>query len=139
MYGESFKGYLLKFKKSGEVFPNEYLAADSFKATPLQRTEIKAYRDSLNALHRTTSPNHKSKLEFSTLPLDLSELRDILSMLNKAYSNKAQRKLTVEYWDDEKMSYRTMTAYIPDITYSKEKISAAGIKYSAVDFTLIEY
>lgn len=139
MYGEEFKGYLLKFEKTGTIFPNKYLAPDSFQSTPLQRTEIKAYRDNLNKLHRVTSPNHKTKLVFSTRKLNLSELREILNMLNKAYSNRNQRKMAVEYWDDEKMSYRSMVAYISDITYTKERVMDDDISYSPVSFTLVEY
>jgi hypothetical protein len=139
MYGETFKGYLLKFTKTNALFPNEFISADTFKATPRQRTEIKAYRDSLNKLHRTTSPNHKSKLVFSTTALTLSELRKILNLFDKAYSNKTQRKVSVEYWDDELLSYRTMTAYLADVTYTKEKITSDDISYSSVEFTLVEY
>ncbi len=139
MYGENFKGHLLKFTKSKAIFPTKYIALDSFKATPLQRTEVKAYRDSLNKLHRVTSPNHKTKLVFSTTALNLAELREILSLLDNAYANKTQRKVSVEYWDDELLSYRTMTAYLPDITYTKEKITGNDIQYEPVELTFIEY
>lgn len=54
-------------------------------------------------------------------------------------SNSQQRKLNVEYWDDELLAYRTMTAYIPDITYTPKLITADNIKYAAVTFTFIEY
>ena len=123
-----FKGYLIKFPKK------------SYQATPLQRTEIKAYRDSNNLLRRVTSPNSKTKITFNTKDgLTLAEMRTIRGILNGAMSNSQQRKLDVEYWDDELLAYRTMTAYIPDITYTPKLITADSIKYAAVTFTFIEY
>lgn len=143
MYGSRFLGYLLKFNKTNTVFPNKNIEADSFRATPLQRSEIKAYRDSNNKLHRITSSNHKTKLVFTVMGDDgsipLSEMREILDMLKKAYSNYTQRKMAVTYWDDETLSYRTMTAYVPDITYTKEKVSDSNIMYKPFEVTMIEY
>ncbi len=135
----NFQGYLIKFTKTGKQFPHELIAESSYKSTPLQRTEIKAYRDSNNLMHRTTSPNSKTKLEFTTKELDLSQMQTIRNLLNSAFDNSRQRKLRVTYWDDELLQYRTMTAYVPDITYEIIEISKDNIKYSPVTFTFIEY
>lgn len=134
-----FNSYLIKFTKTGETFPHELIAKDTYQSTPLQRTEIKAYRDSNNQLHRTTSPNYKTKIVFTTVGLSLSQMQKIRNILNNAFENAQQRKVKVTYWDDELLQYRTMTAYIPDITYQIVKISADNIKYSPVTFTFIEY
>lgn len=135
-----FKGYLIKFPKNGLQFPHKLIAKESYQATPLQRTEIKAYRDSNNLLRRVTSPNNKTKITFNTIDgLTLTQMQSIRNILNGAMSNSQQRKLNVEYWDDELRAYRTMTAYIPDITYTPKIITADNIKYSAVTFTFIEY
>jgi hypothetical protein len=135
----SFNGYLIKFTKTGALFPHELIAKEFYKSTPLQRTEIKAYRDSTNTLRRTTSPNYKTKIEFTTYKLSLSQMRTIRNLLNAAYENSQQRKLKITYWDDELLKYRTMTAYIPDITYQTIKISSDDIAYAPVTFTFIEY
>jgi hypothetical protein len=135
----NFEGYLIKFIKSGEIFPTELIALESYKSTPLQRTEIKAYRDSDNYLRRITSPNFKSKLEFTTIRLNLAQMRIIRKRLNSAFQNSQQRKLKIKYWDDELLCYREMTAYIPDITYQYKKISSDNIEYMPVSFTFIEY
>lgn len=135
-----FKGYLLRFPKNGLQFPHKLIAKETYQATPLQRTEIKAYRDSNNLLRRVTSPNNKTKITFSTKDgLTLSEMQTIRNVLNGAMTNSQQRKLEVEYWDDELLAYRTMTAYMPDITYTPKKITADNIIYTAVNFTFIEY
>lgn len=135
-----FKGYLLRFPKNNLKFPHNLIAKESYQATPLQRTEVKAYRDSNNLLRRVTSPNNKTKITFNTIDgLSLAEMQTIRNVLNGAMSNSQQRKLDVEYWDDELLAYRTMTAYMPDITYTPKIITADNLKYSAVTFTFIEY
>ena len=119
-----FQGYLIKFTKTGRLFPHELIAKDTYQSTPLQRT----------------SPNYKTKVTFQTLDdLSLSDMQTIRNLINSAYDNAQQRKLRVTYWDDKLLNYRTMTAYIPDITYQPAKISSNDIKYAPVTFTFIEY
>lgn len=135
-----FKGYLLAFPKTNTVFPMRYINAESYSSTPLQRTEIKAIRNNNNLLCRTTSSNHKTKLTFSTLPgLHLDDVTAIQNTLKNAYENYNQRKIKVTYWDDEQCTYRTMTAYIPDVTYTVTKVTADDIIYASIEFTFIEY
>jgi hypothetical protein len=135
----NFKGYLIYFPKPKKYFPHELIAKETYASTPLQRTEVKAYRDSNNTLHRVTSPNYKTKITFNTVKLDLSQLEEIQKLFNYCYINSSQRKLKVTYWDDELLKYRTMTAYIPDTTYTVKTITKNNIKYSAITITMIEY
>lgn len=135
----SFNGYLIKFVKSGQLFPHELIAKEGYEATPLQRTEIKAYRDSNNLLHRITSPNSKTKIVITTKALNLKELTKLRNILNSAFDNSQQRKLRIQYWDDELLAYRTMTAYMPDITYTPRSIEDDNIKYKPIQLTFIEY
>ena len=50
-----FYGYLVKF--GNVVLPHSYIQYDTYKVVPFQRTELAAYRDNNNELHRTTSPS----------------------------------------------------------------------------------
>lgn len=135
----SFNGYLIKFVKSGQLFPHEIIAKEGYEATPLQRTEIKAYRNSNNLLHRITSPNSKTKIVITTKSLNYKEMSKLRNILNSAFDNSQQRKLRIQYWDDELLAYRTMTAYMPDITYTPKSIEADNIKYKPIQLTFIEY
>lgn len=135
----NYKGYLISFPKVNKQFPHRLIAKETYQSTPLQRTEIKAYRDSNNKLHRITSPNYKSKVIFNTTTLTLTQLQEIRDIIKSAYTNTSQRKLQVTYWDDELMNYRTMTAYIPDITYPVQTITINSIKYNPITLTFIEY
>lgn len=140
MSAADFKGYLIKFPKTGQLFPHRLIQKDTYKATPLQRTDIKAYRDNDYLLHRTTSPNHKSKVEFSTYKLRLSQLEEIRTVLNRNMINTKERKICVEYWDDELLQYRLMTCYMPDTTYPVITIGGKQkIRYNAIKFSFIEY
>lgn len=139
MSAANFSGWLIKFPKTNALFPHALIDKDTYSSTPLQRTELKAYRDNDNLLHRVTSPNYKSKVEFSTIALDLAQLQTIRNVLNAAMDNSKERKLQVRYWDDELLNYRTMTAYVTDTTYPVSVISNTNIKYKAIKFTFIEY
>lgn len=135
----SFNGYLIKFVKSGQLFPHELIAKEGYEATPLQRTEIKAYRDSNNKLQRITSPNSKTKIVITTKSLNLEKMTRLRQVLNSAMDNSQQRKLRIQYWDDELLAYRTMAAYMPDITYTPKVITADDIVYKPIQLTFIEY
>ena len=83
----SYQGWLIKFTDTDTLFPHELIAADTYQSTPLQRTEIKAYRDNNSLLHRVTSPNYKTKLKFQTLELTLAQMQRIRNILNAAFIN----------------------------------------------------
>lgn len=133
-----FKGYLLKFSKTGVLFPSSLILLSSWKPTPRQRTELQAYRDSNMSLHRVTSPNHKTKLTFDTVPMQLAEYEMLRGLINSATENVQQRRLALEYWDDELLDYRTATFYSPDITYTIRRITTDNIFYDSFNFTFIE-
>lgn len=136
-----FKGYLIKL--NDVEFPAEYIALESYKSTDNQRTELKAYRNSNNYLIRQTSPNFKTKVEFTTIDgLHLKDLRKIKQIIDKALINNAERKVSVEYWNNEELKYQKMKAYIPDIDYEIKKIvkgSKPDIEYKSIRYAFIEY
>lgn len=137
--GSSFDGWLLKF--GSKVVPNKYLAYDDYTATPNQRTEVEAYRDLNNLLHRDTSPNFKTKIDFNTRPLYLGEKIDLQSVFASGLVNRAQRKYNVTYWDDEQNTYRTGVFYMPDVDYKIINVDeeTKNILYNKMRFALIEY
>ena len=137
--GSSFEGWLLKY--GSKIVPNKYLAYDDYTATPNQRTEVEAYRDLNNLLHRDTSPNFKTKIDFNTRPLYLAEKIDLQSTFASGLVNRAQRKYNVTYWDDEQNTYRTGVFYMPDVDYKIINVDkeTKNILYNKMRFALIEY
>lgn len=132
----NFRGYLLKF--GDVIFPHQYLAQKP-TLTPNQRTEAEAYRDADNNLHRVTISNFKTKLEFSTIPVNLDEKIEIQNCMREGLIDNVQRKYRVTYWNDEENNYQTGLFYIPDVQFSPISITADTIKYDGISFSLIEY
>lgn len=137
-----FLGYLLKFGDT--KLPNKYISYQSFKVSPDQRLEIEAYRDANSLLHRVTSTNFKSKIEFNTLGnLNLKDKEDIFAIISKGLVNDTQKKYYIEYWNDDRNSYRTGYFYTPNIEYTIRTITEDGtnsnIIYEPIRIAFIEY
>lgn len=133
----TFEGWLIKC--GGTEFPLSLIKADTYKSTDNQRTEIKAYRDANNLLHRQTSRNFKTKIEFETCPLSLEQLRTIQSLLNQAFVDSTQRKMVVDYWNNENLCYKKATVYVPDIDYTIKSIKGNDITYNGIRIAFIQY
>lgn len=134
-----FDNWLIKFTKTNTLFPHKYIKRDTYKSTDLQRAEIKAYRDNNYDLHRVTSPNYKTKIEFQTYQLNLAQLTEIQTKLRAAMDNYQQRRIRLTYWDNELLDYRTATFYMTDKTYNIVTFGGGNIKYAPLTFTFVEY
>lgn len=133
----NFVGYLLKF--GTQIVPPELLKADSYSAIPYQRTELQAYRDENNLLHRVTSPNHKTKITFSTVPLTLAQKQQLQNIIASGMTSSVERKCAVTYWNDEVNCYIAADFYLPDVTYPIKDIRGNDIQYDSISYTLIQY
>lgn len=131
----NYNGYLLKF--GGTILPNAYIL--EYSSTPNQRLESDAERDNNGNLQRSTLPNNKTHITFSTHILHLDEKIIFQSIINSAMSNSAQRKCQVTYWNDETNNYNTGYFYIPDIEYQVADAEANTIRYNPISIELIEY
>ena len=132
-----YQGYLLKF--GSVVFPMKYIKSESYVSTDNQRTELKAYRNADNYLVRQTSPNYKTKIEFETSPLLLSEYKEISSIIAAGTVNARERKVRVTYWSTESLRYQKAYMYIPDTDYTIKNSFGKELLYNPIKFTLIEY
>lgn len=137
--GTAFQGWLLKF--GNEILPNEFISYDDYTSTPNQRTEVEAYRDLNNLLHRDTSPNFKTKIEFNTRPLWLSEKVRMQKIFSSGLVNKGERKYSITVWDDEENTYKTGLFYMPDVDYKIIDVDEEtnNILYNKCRFAIIEY
>ena len=133
----NFNGYLLKFGNT--VFPHSYIQYDTYKPVPSQRTELSAYRDNNNELHRTTSPNHKTTLKFTTRQLHLEEKIAIQQAMRRGLINEIERKYNITYWNDETNEYIQAYFYMPDVTYSIIEVKDNDVIYRPIDYEFIEY
>lgn len=139
----NFKGYLLMFgnNETGAKRLSKYLA-QSPTFTPYQRTEAEAYRDANADLHRVTIDNHKTKIEFATVPsLTLEQKQEIESIMKVGLISEVERKYSVTYWNDDVNAYVSGEFYIPDTSYNPIKIDTDKntITYDSISYKLIEY
>lgn len=136
----NWQGYLIKATKTNTIFPNKYIALGSYEALPNVREEIKAYRDeNTRDLTRVTAKGHKSSIKFTVRFLHLEEKMEVQKFFTDNESNKQQRKIQLQYWNDEENAYKTAYFYRPDITFKIYKISKKDIIYDAFEVELIEY
>ena len=133
-----FKGYLLNNKQGGNL--NKYIQYDTYECTPDQREEIIAYRDdNTRDLTRVTAVGTKTKITFMTTTISLADKIAVQSFFNDCMVDTLQRKVRLEFWDDEKNEYRTGFFYMPDMVFKIQSISENDIRYNPYKVTLIEY
>lgn len=131
----NYRGYLLKF--GDIIMPNKYFF--EYSSTPDQRLDSDAERDNNGYLQRSTLPDGKSDITFSTHIMSLDEKIYFQSMIKSSIINDAQRKCKVTYWNDETNNYETGYFYIPDVEYSIMDAGTKDILYNPISVELIEY
>jgi hypothetical protein len=129
--------YLLSF--NGTTLPTKYITSDGYVTTPNQRTELEAYRDANILLHRVTSPNFKTTIMFTTCPMSLSDKIKFQNIIKSGMINPTERKVFVEYWNDETNEYTTGYFYISDPTFSTLGYFGGERWYKSVTYQLTEY
>lgn len=145
MSASDWKGYLLQARKSNndswQKFPMKYINETSWDTTPNQREEIKAYRNENNRnLTRVTAGGRKTSINFKTRPnLLLKDKIAIQKFFTDNENNKAQRRVTLRYWNDEENKYDTGDFYRTDTKFTIKKITDDTIIYDAIEIQLVEY
>ena len=134
-----FRGYL--FQSGGEPFPHNLIVYESYTTLPNSREEIKAYRDdNTRDLTRITSEGHKSSFNFKTRKnLHLADIETMKAWFDAHISNTLERKLSIEYWNNEELTYKTADFYCADIKYPIRQITENDIIYDEFEVYFVEY
>lgn len=127
-----FQGYLLKIK--GRELPNKYL--QTYKVTPDQQQDKDSYQDVTGELHREILPHTRSKIDFTTPYLWMADKTALQSYFP---DRKAEPKVSVEYWNDERNEYVTGVFYVPDVEFQVYRIVEKDMEYFPIRIALIEY
>ena len=136
----AFSGYLIKVGgSSGTILPMDKISAESYSITPNQRMESEAKRSVTGVLYRTTCSHTATKIEINTIPMTNRELVPFLNTITNQFTDSDQRKLELEYYDNETDSYKTGDFYMPDIQYPIMRIEGNTIHYSSIRLAFIEY
>ncbi len=133
MFG--FMGYMLMV--DGRIFPNDYIALDTWNTSPDKRTDEDSYTNGNGELVRNILPHKRTTITFNTVDgLHLSEKTDMQSFFNRD-------KTTMTYWNDEKNQYETGTFYVVDPQYPIKQIvddsENSDIIYGPITVEIIEY
>ena len=123
------------------AFPNKYIQLSSWKTTPNQREEIKAYRDdNTRDLTRVTAAGRKTPIQFKTRPrLSLADKKAIQSFFTTHETSAAERKILLAFWNDESNEYRFGYFYRANTEFTIEKITGTDIVYAETTIDLVEY
>ncbi len=141
----NFRGYLIRATLTNQIFPLEYINEGSWDSTPKQREELKAYRDdNTRDLTRVTAEGMKSVFGFQTRKnLHLVDKIAIQNFFVSAESDHHQRKVNLEYWNDETNQYEIADFYRPDMNFPIQKIINKGIDsdiiYGQLKLEFVEY
>ena len=138
----AFNGYLIKVGgSSGTVLPMKHMRHESYKATPDQRLETDAKRDLTGLLHRNTVEHTATKIEIETPVITNIDLQSLLTILRSHWSNQLERKVTIQYYNEETDGYKTAECYVPDIDYTIDHIDLTKniVFYKPVRIAFIEY
>ena len=91
-------------------------------------------------MHRVTSPNFKTKIDFTTVAgLTLSDKEDMFNTINTGLINSNQKSYNIVYWNDDTSSYGQGTFYMPNVEYTIRRISDNDIIYEPIRIAFIEY
>ena len=136
-----FKGYLLKAAGKSNIFPHDYMAIKSWKGSPNNRREIKAYMDDYTQnLTRIPANGLKSTFSFETMDdLNLAAIEEIKEFFDAATTNAQERKVYLEYWNQEELQYKTGYFYRPNTEFPINSISENDILHGPAFMEFIEY
>lgn len=131
----NFKGWMIKV--GDDIFPNEYIAMNTYNSSPNQRTDQDSYTDGNGKLQRNILPHTRTKVTFSTP--DEMHLEDKIKM--QSFFNRDETPLT--YWNDEKNEYTEGTFYMADPNFPIKRVinnnEESDIVYGAITIEIIEY
>ena len=138
----AYAGFLIKLGgSSGTPLPMKFIGLESYTSTPNQRLESKAARAVTGILNRTTCSHTATKIEFETPYLNNHEVAELNTLLNGYFTSGIERKITIQYYDQEWDAYKTATCYMPDVKYVIDHIEQDNylVIYKPIRYAFIEY
>lgn len=139
----AFAGYLLASVVGSTItpFPNEYIKYESWSSTPDQREELVAYRDdNTRNLTRVTAAGRKSVFSFTTRDgLHLAEKQAIQTFFTSAETDHDQRKVQLQFWNEETNAYDTGFFYRPNMPFPIKRLTDDDIVYGELKLEFVEY
>lgn len=136
----AYQGFLIKFNKTGYIFPLGLIRAETYKITPRARQDLDSYRDMNGVLNRDVLEHTISKIEWEIKPMLTNlQIAELCGNLKKSYENESERRVSVTYYNPETDNYDSGIFYMPDVSYVPYYANDSVIKYNSMRYALIEY
>lgn len=138
----NYDGYHMRILHSNHGnydIPEWFIAINSFVSL-YSNTDLDAWRDANNVLHRESAANPTPKVEFNTPYIDSKKLQDVWGEIRKRYTNANEKKLRMKVWIEELNDYVTQYFYLTsDVTptvYCKKTVKeiVGGIPVDRIRF-----
>ena len=70
-----------------------------------------------------------------------AQLATLNNLFATHYTNNLERKIVINYYDQETDSYRNATCYMPDVSYDIYRVDQATntVYYNSIRYAFIEY
>jgi len=117
----NYKGYRVRI--NGKTFPNNMIAAGSYKSIPDKKRVASEIKDANGRTHKTYYPSRGAEVSFKIRKRTL----EVQEQIKDFFSNDGIYDLV--YWDDKAMEYKTGDFELNDIEYQHRNTRAGSILY----------
>lgn len=122
-------------------FPDKHIERGKVNVKPNQRQTLDSYTDMTGLTHMFPVPHTKSEISFTTLPMNASEMRAIMSGITSNYIDRGKRNANCRYYDDEYGVFKSGEFYLDQsLEFQRDTVDANGVptKYKRMQWLFIE-
>lgn len=117
----AYDGYRIQI--NGEVFPNNMIAAGSYKVTPSVKRVASEIQDANGKKHIKYYPRTGAEIEFKIRKRSIEKQEEI------AHFFASDENYDLVYWDDREMKYKTGDFELEDIEIQHKNTRNNSIVY----------
>lgn len=126
------------FKFGNYEFPSKYIAEGGYESKPNQRQDLDPFTDQSGLTHRNSLAHTKTEITITTRAnLTWDEVNSIIRGLTSNYINWNERDANCEYFDNERLAFRTGHLYLESSQGFTIKLYKKS--YPSIKFTFVEY
>lgn len=135
----AYNGYLIKIKGNTDyTLPFGYMVFQSYKGT-YSVLDGDSKRNGEGKLVRTVLPHKVAHCSVDIMPLDNTELGDLMGGIQSRYTEPAEKKVLASIWVPEMNDYVQAEFYIPDIEITIKKVEDNKVIYEPFTLEFIGY
>lgn len=132
-----FSGFFLKINNI--MFPQKYIVASGYKATPHHRLDLSSDRDAEGGLIREVASNRPSSLSVQLCCDDNIEWMEVSNLLYDNMISEDEKSLLVTFYNPERDNYITEKMYWSDTDYQIDSVSGDRVQYGTITLEFTGY